>query len=170
MYFVTRLASKVLSELVRTDDNLQEYRGDISLPMEIYKLRTDGVKPGLRGQDGDLIRNAVQEGMVEAEGAMDRALYAGKKGKMGSSLVRSGEGGKKAKKNAAPVRSVSPSPGKDHGNIGTGLKSGTVKRKHTANFVEGERRKNPRRPTSTVNYKEVEENEDENETPEQYMA
>ena len=78
LHFVTRLTTKILNERVRTDDNVQEYRGDVSLPMDLYKLRTDAVKPGLRGALGDTVINAVQEGMLEAESAIDRALGIGK--------------------------------------------------------------------------------------------
>ncbi len=79
LYFVTRLATKILSEMVRTDDNVQEYRGDVSLPMELYHLRADAVRPGERGPTGDFFHSVVRDGMAEAEMAMDRALGAVRK-------------------------------------------------------------------------------------------
>ena len=93
LHFVTRLTTKILNERVRTDDNVQEYRGDVGLPMELFRLRRDHVKPGLRGAAQDLIVNAVQEGMLEAETAIDRALAGNKKGGGGGMFTGRGSVG-----------------------------------------------------------------------------
>ena len=181
LYFVTRLATKILSEMVRTDDNVQEYRGDVSLPMELYQLRADSVRPGERGPTGDFFHTVVRDGMQEAEAAMDRALGAGKKvGQprqlpLGGTRKRASGGGTKAARKAKVVspdsgaRRDSDSESEEEEDETEGGKTAARKRSKPAAAahketvrVEGER-KQPRRQSiaSTISYRELGESEKE---------
>eukprot|EP00605_Chrysophyceae_sp_TOSAG23-4_P000474 GSChrysophyteH1.ASY1.ANO1.533.1 assembled CDS len=166
LYFITRLATKILNEMVRMDENVQEYRGDVSLPMELYELRSDDVRPGQRAPSSDLFRAVVADGMQEAEAAMDRALQAGKKAhlprvgqKRASSAIR------------RPTKSVSgkhdghdsATDSEDDAETHPKRKSKTAKVTKATKITrdEGERRQPRRQSVIPVNYREPIESEKE---------
>lgn len=72
LHFVTRLASRLLSEQVKTAENVQVYPGDVYLPPELYQSSSNGVS----GND-KLNRNIAvidKAGLEGAEYAIDKAL------------------------------------------------------------------------------------------------
>lgn len=159
LHFVTRLTTKILNERVRTDDNVQEYRGDVHLPMELFRQRRDHVKPGLRGAAQDLIVNAVQEGMLEAETAIDRAL-AGKKGGGGGIFIGRGSVGTSRLsqgRRSSTTKGEGAGGGKDNK-----LKAARAPKRPKATVPEEEaERKMPRRGAkdSKVRYEDQDEDE-----------
>jgi hypothetical protein len=156
--------------MVRTDENVQEYRGDISLPMELFELRSDDIRPGQRGPgiEEDIVRAVMVDGMHEAEAAMDRALHAGKKAHYASKVG--------SKRSSSTIRRPSKSGKRDVEGSDTESEDEDVKKRKSkaskpskASKVspkapprdEGERRQPRRQSVLPVNYKEPGESEKE---------
>lgn len=164
LHFVTRLTTKILNERVRTDDNVQEYRGDVSLPMELFRQRRDQVKPGLRGAAQDLIVNAVQEGMLEAETAIDRALAGNKKSGGGGGGMFAGGRASEGRGRPSQGRRSSKVGGTGEAKEKKPKAAKVPKRSKAPAAEEGAARKMPRRgakESTKVSYEDQDEDDDE---------
>jgi sister chromatid cohesion protein PDS5 len=168
--FVTLLASKILNDMVRTDENVQEYRGDVSLPMELYELRSDNLRPGQRPVIGDgFFRIVLAEGMQEAVVAIDRVLHAGKKVgnvsklQTGSRKRTSVAARRPSKVVSAPGEQSGTDSDEDENKVSSTTKRSKPIARTSAIVVrdEGERKQPRRQSTIPVNYREHGESEKE---------
>ena len=95
--FVTILATKILSEKIKTQENVLAYPGDVRLPIELFQLRKGNPK---RGQN-------VLEGLGDVDQAIEKVLkkggrMAGNKRALGRNVLKS--------KSVSPKKRTQPSP------------------------------------------------------------
>ena len=95
--FVTILATKILSEKIKTQENVLAYPGDVRLPIELFQLRKGNAK---RGQN-------VLEGLGDVDQAIEKVLkkggrMAGNKRALGRNVLKS--------KSVSPKKRTQPSP------------------------------------------------------------
>lgn len=155
--FVTLLAGKILNEMVKSDEHVAEYHGDISLPMELFVH-----KPDARGrQRGSASDNILPEGTA----AMDRVLLAGKHGKKAHVGPTKGQGGQ-----AVPQRKRAVSDAEDENDEngkGKRKQAAAPKRHKVASHAEPEPEtayasSRPKRSAAgAVSYREADENDGE---------
>jgi hypothetical protein len=95
--FVTILATKILSEKIKTQENVLAYPGDVRLPIELFQLRKGNAKRG---------RN-VLEGLGDVDQAIEKVLkkggrQAGGKRMLGRNVLKN--------KSVSPKRRTQASP------------------------------------------------------------
>jgi sister-chromatid-cohesion protein PDS5 len=148
--FVTVLTSKLLKELIKSDEHVSEYHGDIALPTELFTHKPDVSHGAVRRGGGAPVTGAATD-YIETAG-MDRILAKKVKGGPAQSRKRQAESAPAKEKKAKVAKTTTTKP----------KAAGNGKGKENAWAAEERPVNRPRRSAAAaVSYAEADENEQE---------